>query len=116
MDLIAKYSLLCIVSGLIGLYFVSQSIEPEYVELTNIDENYLNKIIKTSGEISNLFLSNSSTLFLILKERDKKINVVMFNTHSINFKKGDYVVVEGEVCLYKNKLEIIARDIKKFDS
>jgi exonuclease VII large subunit len=112
MDFIAKCSLVCIVFGLIGLYLISQFIEPEFVNLSNIDKSYLNKIIRTSGKIDNIFLSNSSTLFLVLEEGGNKINVVMFNVNYINFKKGDYVIVKGEVNLYRNKLEIIAREVK----
>jgi len=112
MDTITRFSLLFIVLGLTGLYFIS-NLEPEFVKISEIDKTYLNKIVSTSGKVRNLYISNSSTLFLVLEENGKKIDVVMFRASNINLGKGDYVLVKGEVCLYKNKLEIIAREIKK---
>lgn len=109
--MITKYSLIGIVVGLLGLYLISNYIEPEFVNLQNINEMYLNKIILTSGKVKNIFLANT-TLFLVLENNQSKINVVYFNAKNINFKKNDNVIVKGEVILYKNKLEIIAREIR----
>lgn len=113
MEPITRYSLVCVFIGLVGLYFISGSVEPKFVSLEKIDESYLNQIVKTSGAINKIYLSNSSTLFLDLEEGRESLEVVKFNVDYTNLKKDDYVEVEGEVSLYQNKLEIIAREIKK---
>jgi DNA/RNA endonuclease YhcR with UshA esterase domain len=115
MEKIVKYSLICIVIGLGGLYLVSEYLQPEYVEIAKINKSYLNKIIQTSGKVTNSYLSNTSTLFLTLEDKGDILKVVKFKVEKIEFKKGDNILVKGELSLYKNELEIIARNIKKLN-
>ncbi len=113
MESITKYSLVCIFIGLLGLYFISDFVEPKFISLEKIDESHLNEVVKTSGTIESIYLSDSSTLFINMEDKDKILSIVKFNVGHTNLKKGDYIEVEGEIKLYKNDLEIVAREIKK---
>ena len=115
MERISKYSLVCVGLGLLSLFLISKYQEPEVVEISKIDKNYLNQIIQTSGWVKSSYLSNSSTLFLILENNGSKIKVVKFDVEDLSFSKGDWIKVKGEVSLYKNELEIVAREIEKME-
>ncbi|RLJ06373.1 MAG: hypothetical protein DRP14_00110 [Candidatus Aenigmatarchaeota archaeon] len=110
--LIIRLSVFVIFFGLIGLYLICIFVAPPFVKLSEIDNRYIGKTIKTRGTVSKSFLSESKTLFLELKE-NKNISVVMFNVNKNLFKKGDQISVKGEIQVYKGMVEIIARDIKK---
>jgi len=105
-----KLCIILIVIGLIGLYFVSEFVTPEFVDIQNINEKYLGKKIRTEGFVKSHFYKNS-ILFLTLEKNGKSIKVVKFNTEKLNIAKGSYIEVSGEVKKYKNYLEIVADKI-----
>ncbi len=110
--LIIKISLIVIMFGLSGLYAITILIEPAFVDIRQIDENFNGKVVMTNGTISDVFLSDSKTLFLNLEENED-LAIIMFNVDENNLTESDKVVVRGEVTLYKGKLEIIAKKIEK---
>lgn len=114
--LLVKLSLVVIILGLVGLYFISVFVTPKFVELSEIGMENVGEIVKTTGLISKSFLSEkSNTLFLDLEENGVGLKVVMFNIDKNLFEKGDEVSVEGEVSIYEGELEIIAKDIYKIE-
>jgi len=115
MDVTTKYSLVCVFLGLLSLYLISGFVELPFIPLNKINKSHLNEVVKTSGTIERIYLSNFSTLFLNLKKKGDILKVVKFNVESTNLKKNDFVEVEGEVTLYQNKLEIVARSISKIN-
>ena len=112
--LLVKLSLITIIIGLASLYFVSVFAEIKFIELGKICKEDVGKVVRTKGTISKSFLAKDShTLFLDLEENGKKLLVVMFGVDENQFSKGEEVSVKGEISLYKGRLEIIAKEIKK---
>ncbi|MCK4730434.1 MAG: OB-fold nucleic acid binding domain-containing protein [Candidatus Aenigmarchaeota archaeon] len=109
-----RLSLLTIIIGLTGLYFIGLFVDPEFVEIDHIDENMAGKVISTEGTISKIaFIEKSKTLFLDIKGDEKTLKIIIFNSERDLFKKGDEIILSGELATYKGKLELIARDIEK---
>jgi len=107
-------SLFIIIFGLIGLYSIGLLMDPEFIELNSIDRNMVGKIISTEGIISKIaFIEESKTLFLDISENEKTLAVVIFNSEGDIFKKGDKIIINGELTTYKGSLELIAREVEK---
>jgi DNA/RNA endonuclease YhcR with UshA esterase domain len=109
---ILRLSLMAIVLGLAGIYLTILFTEPESVPLSDINDSLVGKIIATEGQISSFRISNTSTAFITLADKGKEISVIKFNSAEEGFKKGEVVLVSGEVTKYQGKLEIVARQIK----
>ena len=110
--IIIKLSLIIIVFGLSGLYLISLYVEPELTNINEIDKSFAGKVVRTEGTISKVFLHDSSTLFLNLKENEE-LQIIKFNAEENNLAKQDRISVTGEVVLHKGKLEIIVKKIEK---
>ncbi len=104
--IIIKLSLIIIVFGLSGLYLISLYVEPELTNINEIDKSFAGKVVRTEGTISKVFLHDSSTLFLNLKENEE-LQIIKFNAEENNLAKQDRISVTGEVVLHKGKLEIL---------
>lgn len=111
-----KYSALAIFVGLCGLYMVGAHLEPKKISLAEIDQTFTGDYVKTQGTIEVVYLSNSSTLFLTITENKSTLKVVKFDEEQTEFKKGDLVLVEGEISSYQGELELIADLIEEVNS
>lgn len=110
---IIKYSLIAIITGLVGIYLASIYIEPQKVPLSQIDEKFLGKFVATEGFVKDSEVSNSSTLFMTIENNQSRIVVVQFGASGEGIRTGDFVLVKGEVSRYKGELELVAKDIRK---
>jgi RecJ-like exonuclease len=109
---IIKYSLVASCFGLLGVFLIGLYIEPGFEPLENIGEGSIGRMVKTQGYISDLRLSNTSTLFITLESQGSKIPVVKFSENSPACAKGDFVSVSGEVGSYRGSLQIVAKSIE----
>ncbi|KEI10579.1 exodeoxyribonuclease VII large subunit [Clostridium botulinum C] len=70
-----------------------------------IDNDFILKNTKIKGEISNFKFHNSGHVYFSLKDKQSKINCVMFRsyTENLNFipQNGDNVIIKGRVSVYQ---------------
>jgi len=102
-----KISLVISLIGVLLLYFMSESIEIDNVELMHI-EDYKDETVKLNGVIEEITTTESAT-FLKVKQYEI-IDVVVFDY--INLSSGDYVEVTGIVDEYNDGYEILAEKIR----
>lgn len=94
--------------GILFLLFLSCTIEPKEIEINKIDKKYINKKIQTKGRVIKIKnYKNDFQIFTI--QNNKTIDVL---TKPINLSKNQTVLVKGKVNLYKEKLQILADEIK----
>lgn len=93
------------------MYASSLYLEPETVDVKNIDKSQTGKVLAVKGTAANV-TNSGNHLFIDFKDSTGSILVVDFDSeHSVS--EGAQVTIIGSVELYEGDLEIIARDIKK---
>lgn len=93
------------------MYASSLYLEPEKVDVKNIDESQTGKVLEVKGTAVNV-TNSGDHLFIEFKDSTGSILVVDFDSeHSVS--EGNSLTIIGNVELYEGELEIIARDIKK---
>lgn len=106
-----KISVFLSVIGLTLMYASSLYLEPETVEIKEIDKGQTGEVLAAKGTAANV--SNSGNhLFMDLKDSTGSILVVDFDSQT-SVSEDSTVTVIGNVELYEGELEIIAREIKK---
>ena len=93
------------------LYFVLNIIEIEETLIKNIDESFVGKTIRTTGNIKSL-TSRGNTFISLVDESE--ILVVIFKDSEIetsNLEENQQIEVTGVVEEYKDELEIIAKKV-----
>lgn len=110
---LTRVSLTITILGIISLFIFSMFSNYRKVEISSIDYNLLGQKIQIFGIVDNdPKLSKNTLLFVVSDENNRKINAVMFNVKEIPIKKGDKILIFGEVAEYKNELEIIVNKIE----
>jgi RecJ-like exonuclease len=93
------------------MYASSLYLEPETVQIKEIDKSQTGKVLSIKGTAVNV-TNSGEHLFMDLEDSTGSILVVDFDSeHSVS--EDANVSVIGSVELYEGDLEIIARDIKK---
>lgn len=103
---------ICILLSIIGLgiIHISQSfIEPDSVDIGQIDKTWIGNSVSIEGNISSVSKFNE-TVFIEVLDDSGKITVVDFDGG--NYSRDDRVKVTGYVEIYQNELEIIPDEIK----
>lgn len=106
-----KISVFLSVIGLTLMYASSLYLEPETVEIENIDESQAGEVLAIKGTAVNV-TSTGSNLFMDVKGSTGNIMVVNFDSEA-SISEGASISVIGNVELYEGELEIIAREIRK---
>ncbi|MBW2965682.1 hypothetical protein KY342_01105 [Candidatus Woesearchaeota archaeon] len=107
-----KIALICSFLGLIGLYFISDSISIDRIKISDISERDLGKEIKIIGKIERVTNSDKVVFLEISEMKTEEISVILFKDRDVMLNEGSYVEIEGEIDDYKGKREIIANSIK----
>ena len=96
------------------MFVSNRMIQPKEIKINDISENQ--NYIKIKGKVTKVSTSKDITTFLKLKDDTGSIDVVIFK-NSIDdvswIKAGNIIEVLGKPEKYKNKLEIIASQIKQ---
>lgn len=93
------------------LFASTKLLEPPKVQLENIDSSMTGKVISTSGEIKDYSFNNGYSFFK-LESSNSTIKAVNFNSEN-SFSNGAQVKVEGEIAIYRGKMEIMVDSIEK---
>ncbi|MFB6199626.1 MAG: exodeoxyribonuclease VII large subunit [Candidatus Nanohaloarchaea archaeon] len=91
----------------------SKYMEPEKTRIGEIDRTMTGQKVQLQGTVKKSTYTDKHT-FLTLKDGKNSITVAAFNTQK-QFPENVSVTVEGEVKLYKGRLEVIADEIKRKD-
>ena len=103
-----KLALICSLIGIILLYFVSQIIGVEEVNVEKITHGNVGEVVKIMGNVKSVTVVNNITFLKI--EKPEMFDVVLFK--NLEISEGDYVEVIGEIEEYKGKREIIGNAIR----
>ena len=101
---ISKVSIFFAILGILALGFIVVISSP--IEVTEIGENDIGKVVIVKGEAEGVRVSGN-TVFLSIND----IKIVKFSRD--NIQEGDPITVTGRVSLYKGELEIIADKLEK---
>lgn len=108
---IIKYCIAAIILGLSGIYAATIFMEPEHVELSDINDSRIGTVLETNGIVTSTRVSNTSTLFATISENGSEMQIIKFNSKENLPQKGEMVFVTGDVSKYDGKLEILARSM-----
>ena len=104
--MLLKIALITALLGTVLLFFLSQSLEPQLIEIKDINIRMLDQYVKIQGNITSLEEKNSLTL-LKIKDDSGEITGVLYEKEEIEIKKGKKgQVIIGKVIEYHGKLEI----------
>ena len=100
-----KIALVCVLAGIIGLWFISDKIKIEEKDIEKITAADVDKDIMVSGIVNKVMHAGKITIIEV--EQDKDIKVVLFKENA-SLEIGDNVDVYGSIDDYKGEYEIIA--------
>ncbi|MBS3096970.1 hypothetical protein J4480_06050 [Candidatus Woesearchaeota archaeon] len=101
-----KIALICSLTGLFVLYFISAKID-----VKDYKPNLLNRNIGEDVKLKGVVTKISDAGNVVFSQQNP-MTVVLFTDDDINLKNGDDVEVIGEVQEYRGKNEIIAQKIR----
>lgn len=93
------------VTGLLVLYFASANSGTRALELSEVSEDELGRLVEVSGTISRIKLYEKSTLLFISDDESELQVYAPFRFEGLG--KGNYISVRGEVKEYKGTLEVV---------
>ncbi|MFH1256141.1 MAG: OB-fold nucleic acid binding domain-containing protein [Candidatus Diapherotrites archaeon] len=116
-DFTARKIALCIsLAGIALILFLSTTVKPIEVKVSEINESLENKRIATSGIIQNLAKTDKAVFFSLVD--GKKIRAVIFSPKKEAMEVIDenrLVKVKGAVAKYRGALEIIVEKVIPID-
>lgn len=103
---------LALIFGLIGLSLMYQAagLQPETVEIKEIDRSMIGEKATIKGTVENLS-TNSNTLFFKLKGNKTSITAITFRENLL-IREGSEIKASGKITLYQGKLEIVVNKAK----
>jgi len=101
--MLLKIALITALLGTVLLFFLSQSLEPQLIEIKDINIRMLDQYVKIQGNIISIEEKNSLTL-LKIKDDSGEITGVLYEKEEIEIKKDQVII--GKVTEYHGKLEI----------
>lgn len=105
-----KIALICSLTGLIALYFISAKIEIKDFKPTKLNEN-VGDDVRLIGTVTKI--SDRVDVVFIEVNQQSPITVVLFtDDDNLRLNNGDNIEVFGEVQEYNGKNEIIAQKIR----
>lgn len=108
-DSLFKISLIVSLTGTLFVLLLANILEPEPVQIKEIDNSYIDCFVKIRGNITDT--RNLDNMFIIsVEDETGKINAVGYD--NADFEKVLNVEIVGKVTEYKGELEIEAAKIK----
>lgn len=98
------------VIGILIILYVAENKEIGLLEIKDIDESYLDQLVKVVG-ISNRVSLGKGVTIIDLNDEVASIKVIVFDNSTL-IEKGMDLEVYGLVTMYKGELEIEADEIK----
>ena len=105
---LAKYALITFLIGMIALFFLSQSLEPKLVKISDINSRMIDSYVRVQGEVIKAKQTDAATL-ITLNDGTESISVF---SPKLNISVNSSIEVIGKVKDYKGMLEIEAQKIQ----
>ena len=105
---LTKLALITALIGIIILIFLSNSLEPKLIKISDINGKMFDQTVKVSGEITKIKTYDSFTLLIL---NDKTENITVISYQKLNLSISDKIKVTGKIVEYKGFLEIEADKI-----
>ena len=113
---LGKISFICVVFGLIILYFLVKNPHYFHVNIGDINSAYVGRIVNITGEITGL-TENEGNLFFSAKDKTGEIKVVLWSDtigllklkgmNIDDIENGKAINIIGNIQLYRGELEVI---------
>ena len=84
----------------------------EELVIKSIDNTYLDKEVKVTGELTSIQQNNQTAILNIEQYEPKQLTIFLFKDKEIHLQKGETITVSGEVKEYANEYELIADKIE----
>ena len=108
-----KLALVCSLVGLVVLFFVSEKIEVEEIDVGKITSTDIGKEVRVIGRVERISDTEKVMFLEVGQEKVETVSVVLFKEdRGIRLKEGDYIELLGEVDDYKGEINIIANAVK----
>lgn len=109
-SILLKIALICSLTGLVVLYFISAKIEIRDYKPSELSRN-VGDDVRLKGTITKI--SDKGNVVFVDVSQQNSVSVVLFSSDgSLKLKNGDNVEVLGKVQEYNGKNEIIAQKVR----
>ena len=106
-----KIALICSLTGLVALYFISAKIEVKRYVPKQLNAN-IGDDVQLKGTI--IKIADKGNVVFIELEQKNTVTVVLFTKDNISLSKGEDIEIMGKVQEYNGKDEIIAQKVRVF--
>lgn len=110
---LTKFALFTAVLGTAMLLFLSQTLEPKVIKISEINDNMLEQYVKVQGNVVSL-KSYGNMAVLSLEDETGEISAVAYSLKE-NLNLGGNLEIIGKIKEYNGKLEIEASKINKIE-
>ena len=115
---LAQICAVLFIMGMAGLFFMVLTMQPELIEIKDIDENDAGKTITINATVAKKEIRKGN-LFLDIVQDESYIKAVMFESsiqgnfdRVFNISVGDNISVVGRIDKYMGEMEIIIKEIR----
>lgn len=105
-----KVSLIFSLIGILILFFLTYTIKVQLYEINSLSKDNIDDTVRVKGIVESF--TETPGLYLVnLKDNSGRITVVVFKDERLGLQEGLNLEVIGNVVEYKDKIEIIAKEI-----
>ena len=104
-----KTALICSLTGLIILYFISMKIDIKEYRPSILNKN-VGDDVKLEGIVTKI--SSTEDVSFVEIAHTNQVTIVMFSAKNISLSKGNLIEVFGKIEDYKGREEIIAQRVR----
>ncbi len=102
--LLIKIAILCSVIGILGLFFISENLQLDIIQIENIDESFIGKNVNINAKINKITYSSGLTI-LDIEDETGNIKAIAYDTLQVD--KDNRINIQGKIQEYENELEVI---------
>jgi DNA/RNA endonuclease YhcR with UshA esterase domain len=107
-----KIALISSILGIVVLFFVSENISLQNMDISKINEGESGETVKIIGRIEKLSDTGKVLYIDIGQQKIEKVSVMLFKSSDIALKEGDYVEIIGDINDYKGERTVIANKVR----
>ena len=107
-----KLALICSIVGLCVLFFISDSIVVNEIDVGKINFDNIGREVRVIGKIGRVSDTEKVMFLEVSQEKIEDVTVVLFKDSEIELKEGDYVELIGTLDEYNGEINIIANAVK----
>ena len=109
---LVKISVLCFLSGFLTLFYAYSTLSDVSRPIGEATLDYTGESMVLCGDISDMSRSDAGHLFFTLSDGTGSIKAVAFNSSQVSGISDDRttICIKGVIDVYKDELEIIAKE------